>query len=240
MEKGYILKSKTENGNTQYDFQYCDKDSYRVTIEGLSRSFDKESWNYAKLISGVLRHGMPLPYVVDLVTNLDLHHDNINTWKNGVVRALKKYIENGTQAIDHLCPSCDDPEGSVLVGPTTSGDTTASYTFQTDDGSTGGNNVLFVNQASGDPCANENQIQIRVFSTQQDFEVVQSGLVSGGSGLGTDTNGGDITTDGGEEDGTTPPTTSGGTSVGLSGFNWNGEALLFLAMFMIGTTFLGL
>ncbi|MDX2362311.1 MAG: adenosylcobalamin-dependent ribonucleoside-diphosphate reductase [Crocinitomicaceae bacterium] len=114
VEKGFILKIKEEGEErSRYDFQYCDKDAYRVTIEGLSRSFDKESWNYAKLISGVLRHGMPLPYVVDLVSNLDLHHDNINTWKNGVVRALKKYIEDGTRAADHLCPACDDPEGLI-------------------------------------------------------------------------------------------------------------------------------
>jgi ribonucleoside-diphosphate reductase alpha chain len=113
VEKGYIIKSKLDNGKTRYDFQYCDKESYKVTIEGLSRSFDKESWNYAKLISGVLRHGMPLPYVVDLVTNLDLHHDNINTWKNGVARALKKYIENGTVAVDHICPECEDPDGLI-------------------------------------------------------------------------------------------------------------------------------
>ena len=84
-----------------------------VQEEGLSRSFDKEYWNYAKLISSVLRHGMPLPYVVNLVTNLDLHNDNINTWKNGVARALKKYIENGKGAADRLCPECHDPDGLI-------------------------------------------------------------------------------------------------------------------------------
>lgn len=113
VEKGFIIKTKNDKGNTRYDFQYCDKEAYKVTIEGLSRSFDKECWNYAKLISSVLRHGMPLPYVVDLVTNLDLHHDNINTWKNGVARALKKYIADGTKAPDHQCPECNDPEGLV-------------------------------------------------------------------------------------------------------------------------------
>ncbi len=111
--KGWILKSKSESGKSRYDFQYCDKEAFKVTIEGLSRSFDKECWNYAKFISSVLRHGMPLPYVVDLVTNLNLHHDNINTWKNGVARALKKYIPDGTQAVDHVCPSCEDPEGLI-------------------------------------------------------------------------------------------------------------------------------
>lgn len=111
--KGKIIKIKTENGKSRYDFQYCDKEAYRVTIEGLSRSFDKECWNYAKLISSVLRHGMPLQYVVDLVTNLDLHHDNINTWKNGVARALKKYISDGTTAVDRECSSCNDPQGLI-------------------------------------------------------------------------------------------------------------------------------
>jgi ribonucleoside-diphosphate reductase alpha chain len=109
----FIIKEKLGGGKSRYDFQYCDKEEYRVTIEVLSRSFEKECWNYAKLISGVLRHGMPLPYVVDMVTNLDLHHDNINTWKNGVARALKKYIEDGTQAADHEYPSCDDPNGLI-------------------------------------------------------------------------------------------------------------------------------
>lgn len=113
VETGLIIKNKTSDGKSRYDFQYCDKEQYRVTIEGLSRCFDKESWNYAKLISGVLRHGMPLPYVVGLVTNLDLHHDNINTWKNGVARALKRYIIDGTKAADRCCPECGDQNGLI-------------------------------------------------------------------------------------------------------------------------------
>jgi ribonucleoside-diphosphate reductase alpha chain len=113
VEHGFILKNKTKEGKSQYDFQYYDKEQYRVTIEGLSRSFDKESWNYAKLISGVLRHGMPLEYVVDLVTNLDLQQDNINTWKMGVARALKRYITDGTRAINNLCPNCGDKGGLI-------------------------------------------------------------------------------------------------------------------------------
>lgn len=113
VNKGFVLKVRLKDGMSRYDFQYFDKDSYKVTIEGLSRSFDKETWNYAKLISGVIRHGMPLPFVVDLVTELDLSHDTINTWKNGVARALKKYIENGTKAGDKLCPVCHDPEGLI-------------------------------------------------------------------------------------------------------------------------------
>ena len=111
-EKGWIIKDRDDESNARYDFQYVDKDGYRVTIEGLSRSFDKEFWNYAKLISGVLRHGMPLPYVVNLVSRLNLFDENINSWKNGVERTLKRYIPNGTKA-DHKCPSCNDPEGLI-------------------------------------------------------------------------------------------------------------------------------
>lgn len=113
LESGWVLKERDDTGKSRYDFQYVDKQGYRVTIEGLSRTFDEEYWNYAKLISGVLRHGMPLPYVVDLVNNLNLYDTNINTWKNGVVRALKQFVANGTQAADKKCPECGDPEGLV-------------------------------------------------------------------------------------------------------------------------------
>ena len=104
--KGWVIKSKDEGEKARYDFQFVDKDGYKVTIEGLSRSFDKEYWNYAKLISGILRHGMPLPYVIDLISNLSLDNDTISTWKNGVVRALKKYIPDGTSAPEEECPNC--------------------------------------------------------------------------------------------------------------------------------------
>lgn len=110
--KGWVIKNKIDEEKTQYDFQYIDKDGYRITIEGLSRSFDKEYWNYAKLISGILRHGMPINYVVDLIQGLNLYDDNINTWKNGVARALKRYIPDGTK-VDKKCPNCGDPEGLV-------------------------------------------------------------------------------------------------------------------------------
>jgi ribonucleoside-diphosphate reductase alpha chain len=113
LEKGSIIKNKTEDGSTRYDFQYDDKDGYKVTIEGLSRSFNKEYWNYAKLLSGVLRHGMPLPHVVELISNLNLYSENINTWKVGVERALKKFIPDGTEAADKKCPSCGDPSGLI-------------------------------------------------------------------------------------------------------------------------------
>ncbi len=112
VNKGWVLKRK-ENGRARYDFQFLDSDGYKITMEGLSRQFTKEYWNYAKLISGILRHGMPLPYVVDIVGNLILDSDAINTWKNGVVRALKKYIKDGTKAVKEACPSCGT-EGSLI------------------------------------------------------------------------------------------------------------------------------
>ena len=113
VEEGWVTKNKTESGENRYDFQFIDKEGYRTTIEGLSRSFNKEFWNYAKLISGVLRHGMPINYIVDLVSDLSLYDDNINTWKNGVARALKRYIPDGTVAADKKCPSCGDPNGLI-------------------------------------------------------------------------------------------------------------------------------
>lgn len=111
--KGWVIKSKAEDGTKRYDFRYVDRDGYKVTIEGLSRCFRPEFWNYAKLISGVLRHGMPIPHVVDVVADLHLDNDNINTWKNGIARALKKYISDGTAPVDKKCPSCSDPDGLV-------------------------------------------------------------------------------------------------------------------------------
>ncbi|WP_152425056.1 adenosylcobalamin-dependent ribonucleoside-diphosphate reductase [Nafulsella turpanensis] len=114
VNRGSIRRIKDSEGNSRYDFQYTDKDGYTVIVEGLSRSFNQEYWNYAKLISGVLRHGMPLPYVVDLVSNLNLYKDNINTWKNGVSRALKQFIPDGTKAVDRQCPKCGDPDGLIF------------------------------------------------------------------------------------------------------------------------------
>ncbi|NLJ42687.1 MAG: adenosylcobalamin-dependent ribonucleoside-diphosphate reductase [Bacteroidales bacterium] len=96
--KGKIIKVKLDDGRTRYDFQYTDKYGYKKTIEGLSHMFKPEFWNYAKLISGVLRHEMPIADVVNLVQSLKLDSESINNWKNGVERALKKYIPNGTKA----------------------------------------------------------------------------------------------------------------------------------------------
>jgi len=108
VEKGWVIKNKKTDRRkaTQYDFQFEDADGYRITMEGLSRQFNKEYWNYAKLISGILRHGMPLHFVVDLVDNLVLDSHSINTWKNGVVRALKKYVPDGTVVKEAVCPEC--------------------------------------------------------------------------------------------------------------------------------------
>ena len=113
VEKGWVIKNKAEKGKSRYDFQFIDKQGYRVTIEGLSRSFDKEYWNYAKLISGVLRHGMPMHEVVKLIEGLNLYDEFINTWKNGVARALKRYIPDGTTPKDKKCPNCGDPDGLI-------------------------------------------------------------------------------------------------------------------------------
>jgi ribonucleoside-diphosphate reductase alpha chain len=96
--KGKIIKNKDEEGNTRYDFQYTDKYGYKNTLGGLSHMFKPEFWNYAKLISGVLRHEMPIADVVNLIQSLKLDSESINNWKNGVERALKKYIPNGTKA----------------------------------------------------------------------------------------------------------------------------------------------
>jgi len=113
--QGSIIKRKSNSqGRTRYDFQFEDKEGYKVTMEGLSRQFNKEFWNYAKLISGILRHGMPLPYVVDLISNLVLENDSISTWKNGVIRTLKKFIPDGTEAVkEKQCPTCKDDQGLI-------------------------------------------------------------------------------------------------------------------------------
>lgn len=106
VEKGRVIKNKLSNGDKRYDFQFDDLDGYKITIEGLSRSFNKEYWNYAKLISGILRHGMPLPSVVDVIEDMNLSGDTLHTWKNGLVRALKRFIPDGTKAQGRVCKSC--------------------------------------------------------------------------------------------------------------------------------------
>ncbi len=103
---GVIIKNQNPDGTKRYDFQFKNKRGYKTTVEGLSEKFDKEYWNYAKLISGVLRYRMPLQNVIKLVGQLQLDSESINTWKNGVTRALKKYISDGTEATGQKCPNC--------------------------------------------------------------------------------------------------------------------------------------
>ncbi len=103
---GKIIKAVDDNGNKRYDFQFINKRGHKTTIEGLSDKFNPEYWNYAKLISGVLRYGMPIDQVLKLVGGLELDSQSINTWKMGVERALKKYLPNGTCAKGQKCPNC--------------------------------------------------------------------------------------------------------------------------------------
>ena len=108
VERGKIIKAIDEDGNKRYDFQFRNKRGYKTTVEALSEKFDHEYWNYAKLISGVLRYGMPIDKVLKLVSSLQLDSESINTWKNGVERALKKYIPSGTKATGQNCPKCGE------------------------------------------------------------------------------------------------------------------------------------
>ena len=105
--KGIIIKHQNEDGSKRYDFQFENKIGYKTTIEGLSERFNPEFWNYAKLISGVLRYKMPIELVIKLISSLQLGSDNINTWKNGVERALKKYIKDGAKSAEK-CPNCQN------------------------------------------------------------------------------------------------------------------------------------
>lgn len=109
IEKGWVIRMKEGSEPARYDFQFLDNDGYKVTIEGLSRMFKKEYWNYAKLISGILRHGMPIANVIELISKLTLDTDSINTWKNGIARALKRYVKDGTVVEGEKCPQCGEP-----------------------------------------------------------------------------------------------------------------------------------
>jgi ribonucleoside-diphosphate reductase alpha chain len=105
--KGQIIKNLDENGGKRYDFQFVNRRGYKTTIEGLSEKFNKEYWNYARLISGVLRYRMPLNNVIKLVGSLSFpNNESINSWKNGVERALKKYVMDGAEAKGQVCPNC--------------------------------------------------------------------------------------------------------------------------------------
>ncbi|MEY8021301.1 adenosylcobalamin-dependent ribonucleoside-diphosphate reductase [Muriicola sp. SD30] len=107
VNNGLIIKNRDEDDNARYDFQYQNRRGYKTTIEGLSHKFDPEFWNYAKLISGTLRHGMPIENVVHLIESLQLDSVSINTWKNGVVRALKRFIPDGTATKGQRCGNCN-------------------------------------------------------------------------------------------------------------------------------------
>ena len=107
VSEGVIIKNKIEGGTTRYDFQYKNTRGYKTTIEGLSHKFNPEFWNYAKLISSTLRHGMSIDKIVDLVNSLELDSASINSWINGVGRALKRYVEDGTEANGQTCSNCD-------------------------------------------------------------------------------------------------------------------------------------
>ena len=110
VNRGLIIKNRDENGNSRYDFQYKNIRGYKTTIEGLSHKFNPEFWNYAKLFSSTLRHGMPIDKIVDLINSLQLDNESINTWKNGVMRTLKRYVEDGTQAKGQRCANCNSEQ----------------------------------------------------------------------------------------------------------------------------------
>jgi len=110
VQTGLIIKSYLDDGSSRYDFQFTNKRGYKTTIEGLSHKFNPEFWNYAKLISSTLRHGMPIEKVVELINSLHLDSESINTWKNGVNRALKKYIQDGTKVSKGTCDNCQSTE----------------------------------------------------------------------------------------------------------------------------------
>ncbi|MGB8705918.1 MAG: ribonucleoside-diphosphate reductase, adenosylcobalamin-dependent, partial [Gillisia sp.] len=122
VNNGFIIKNRNEEGISRYDFQFKNKRGYKTTIEGLSHKFNPEYWNYAKLISGTLRHGMPIDKVVDLINSLQLDSESINTWKNGVARAMKKYILDGTKAKHQRCSNCNSANLIYQEGCLTCGD----------------------------------------------------------------------------------------------------------------------
>lgn len=108
VEKGNIIKVRNEDGTKSYDFQYFDKDGYEVLMRGLSRCFNPEFWNYAKMISALLRHDIPLENVINIISGLNFKEESINSWKNGVIRALKKFIHDGTKQKGAICPTCGE------------------------------------------------------------------------------------------------------------------------------------
>ena len=108
LTEGFIIKNRMEDGKKQYDFMYYDVDGYEIILRGLSRCFNPEFWNYAKMISALLRHDIPVENVVNIIEGLNFPEETINSWKNGVIRALKKFIADGTKAKGQVCPSCGE------------------------------------------------------------------------------------------------------------------------------------
>jgi len=108
LTKGFIIKNKMPDGKKQYDFMYYDADGYEVILRGLSRCFNPEFWNYAKMISALLRHDIPVESVVNIIEGLNFREETINSWKNGVIRALKSFIADGTKAKGQICPGCNE------------------------------------------------------------------------------------------------------------------------------------
>jgi len=106
LQQGIIIKNKDPKGDKQYDFKYYDKDGYEVIMRGLSRCFNPEFWNYAKMISALLRHEIPIENVVNIIGGLNFREETINSWRNGVIRALKRFIEDGTKQKGTKCPKC--------------------------------------------------------------------------------------------------------------------------------------
>jgi len=106
VESGFIIKNRHEDGTKTYDFQYYDKDGYEVLMKGLSRTFNPEFWNYAKMISALLRHEIPMESIINIISGLNFREESINSWKNGVIRALKKFLRDGTKAKGAVCPNC--------------------------------------------------------------------------------------------------------------------------------------
>jgi ribonucleoside-diphosphate reductase alpha chain len=110
LTEGLIIKNRMEDGKKQYDFMYYDVDGYEVILRGLSRCFNPEFWNYAKMISALLRHDIPVENVVNIIEGLNFREESINSWKNGVIRALKKFIADGTKAKGQVCPNCGEQD----------------------------------------------------------------------------------------------------------------------------------
>jgi ribonucleoside-diphosphate reductase alpha chain len=116
VERGNIIQTVNENNVKSYDFQYFDKDGYEVIMRGLSRCFNPDFWNYAKMISGLLRHHIPLDSIINIVSGLNFNEASINSWRNGVIRAIKKFIQDGSKPAEMRCPNCEQESMEIKEG----------------------------------------------------------------------------------------------------------------------------